>query len=474
VDLAVKALCVYVSDFMKRIITGPMSRRDPDGKRRCYQEPCSLLELDINEEVPVQLAVEVTVKLMKSVYLTYCELMADRNLQSACDEIAPLVLKSVVHSSVKRLDCMGDVGHPILLDYYKIPDCDLVYKALPLFRDLQAVKLGKANRSGHVPLDVEGFKNTLVHFSSRSCLEADLEVLANKCQRIKCLDINGNFHVENTIFRHILRFRYLTELNLSEVSFLPSNDLRLILNSLGGFVSVNLDSGDRPGGCSASDPFYTSDRSGALRTLGCNFAITQRVFPRIEKFKNLTSLTMDKVVTNSLSQLSELKQLQKFKFSNSGFSLIEGILPDIGKQLLCLNLTNVAGTDIRPIGVHCRSLKCFHLCFNISQHLILPIHRDSDESSSVFGNVVSLKLYLEDRRVAEYLLGRMCNVKKLVMAYTFDNDKELLERLSRRKWLKNLEELHWGGPAVLKFSEDVTTVYEFYPDGKVTVHHIRI
>jgi hypothetical protein len=449
-----------------------MSQRDADGTRRRYQEPCRLLEIDISELVPEPIAVEVTVKLMRSVYITYSELMANRDLQSACDEIAPLVLKSVVHSSVKSLDCMQDVAHPTLLDYYKISDCDIVYKALPLFRGLRAVKLGNASRNGDVPLDVKGFKDTLEKFSSRSCVEEDLETLANNCSRIKCLDINGNFTVENTIYKHILSFRHIIELDLSTVTFLPSNDLLLILNSLGGFVTLNLDSRNSSGASSSRATSETSDRSEALTKLGANCSIIQRVFPRIEKFKNLTSLTLSKVVSRKLWQLRELKHLKKFKFCNSGFSLIEEILSDIGKQLICLNLINVAGTDIRPIGVHCPFLECFHLCFSISQHLILPVHRDFDASSPLFGSVVSLKLHLEDRRAAEYILNKMCNVKKLVMSYEFDD--AFLDRIIRRNWLKNLEELHWGGSTVLKFSEGVININEFYPDGRVSVHYLRL
>jgi hypothetical protein len=440
---------------------------------RRYQEPCRLLELDINELVPKMIAMEVTVKLMKQVYMTYTELMANSDFKIACDKIAPLVLKSVVHSSVKSLECLRDVSHPTLLDYYKIPNCDLVYKALPLFRGLQTVKLGAADRTDAVPLDISGSEESLEEFTSRSVVESDLETLANNSRSIKCLNINGRFTTEDKVYRHILSFRHLTDLDLSDVSFLRGRELLLILNSLGGFVSLNLDSGDRRTGTSAGETSETSDRSQFLKTLGCNFSNIHHIFPRIEKFKNLTSLSMSNVLTRSLTQLRELRHLKKLMFRNSRFSLIEEILPEIGKQLTCLNLVNVAGTDLRPIGVHCYLLECLHLSFNVSQFLVLPLRFVSEEFSPVLGNVTTLQLYLEDLGTVESVLDHVCNVKKLVMTYRIA-DEAFLEKLLDRKWLKNLEELHWAGNIVIKLSETVKTLYEFYPDGRASVHHMRI
>jgi hypothetical protein len=446
---------------MKRIITGPTSRKDPERKYRSYQEPCRLLELGINKFVPEKIAMEATVKLMKRVCVTYTELMANRDLQGC-------VLKSVVHSSVTSLECLRDVSHPTLLDFYKIPNCDLIYKALPLFRGLRAVKLGVANRTEDVPLDVTGFKDTLEEFVSRSFVASDLETLARNCRFIKCLDINGDFNRETKFFRYILSFRDLIELDLSGVISVPVRELLLIFNSLGGFATLRLDSQDT----SSSEISETSDRSEALRMLGCNFWTIQGVYPRIDMYKNLTSLKMSNVLTTEITQLRELRHLKKLTFRNSRFSLLEEILPEIGKKLICLDLTDVAGTDIRPIGTHCRLLECLHLNFTVSQYLVLPVQRVLDDPSTVFGKVTSLKLYIEDLQTVERILDNICNVKKLVMSYPFVHEV-FIEKLITRNWLKNLEELYWADFIVIRFSEAVYTLYEFSPDGKVSVRHIR-
>jgi hypothetical protein len=111
VNLTIDAVCVRVR-FHERIITGPTSPRDPEILFRRCQEPCRLLEQNINEHVPEKIAMEVSVKLMKHVSLTYIELMDNRDFKTACDRIAPLVLKSVVHNSVKSLECLRDIHHP--------------------------------------------------------------------------------------------------------------------------------------------------------------------------------------------------------------------------------------------------------------------------------------------------------------------------------------------------------------------------
>jgi hypothetical protein len=194
----------------------------------------------------------------------------------------------------------------------------------------------------------------------------------------------------------------------------------------------------------------------------------------MHKFKNLTSLALNNARTTTLMDLCELEHLQKLTFTNSRFSLIEEILPELGNQLLCLNLINVAGTDLRTICANCHLLECLHLSFNISQFLVLPILHDWERPLPALEKIITLKLHVDDRRVVEPILDYICNVKRLVMEYTFDDDETFLERIIQRNWLKNLEELYWGCSIVVTFSQGVTTVHEFYSDGRISVHHTLI
>jgi hypothetical protein len=471
-NLAVEALCEYVANFTNVMITGRASRRDPDGIRRHHQAPCKRLLLSINKMVPEMIAMEVSVKLMRRVNMCYALLRQDENLRSACDEIAPFILKCVVHVSVSRLECIPDTSHPTLLDHYRVRNCDLVYRALPLFRGLKALKLGSANRTADVPLNVQGFRQILEEFSSLSFMQADLDVLADNCRHIRNLKINGSFNILNKVFMTFIRFKHLTVLDLSRVRHLSEVDLLMIINSLGGFITLPVErSRPRAAPSTSGELSFSINRSPFMRMLGCNLSMVYQSYPRLHRFTNLTSLAMANVLTRPLPQLSELRHLKTFTLTNSRFSLVVETLTAIGKQLKCLNLTDVSGTDFRFIGIQCRALECLHLWFNVDQYLTLPVYRTLP--LSIFEKVTSLQLHLQDLVDTQYILAKIRGLRKLVMAYTFNDDEEFLEALLRRKVLKNMEELHWGSSIVVTFSQDVSTIYEFWDDGRLSVDHVR-
>jgi hypothetical protein len=107
------------------------------------------------------------------------------------------------------------------------------------------------------------------------------------------------------------------------------------------------------------------------------------------------------------------------------------------------------------------------------QLLVLPIPGFSYGLSPILGNITTLKLHLDNLEVVKHVLGYACNVRKLVMAFVF-NDEIFLRNLIERNLLKSLEELHWGNLSAVQISEDVATVNRFYPDGQVHVRHRRV
>jgi transcriptional regulator of aromatic amino acid metabolism len=182
------------------------------------------------------------------------------------------------------------------------------------------------------------------------------------------------------------------------------------------------------------------------------------------------------VVRGNYDHIANLKRLEKFKYVNSSFSIIEQVLREIGKQLLCLNLIDVSGTDFAFIGRNCLSLECLHLCFNAKEFLILPVDILEVKPDFAFRNVTSLKLHLGDLRAMRYILLKICDIKKLVMTYVFEGgaDDEIFKSILQRQWLKKLEELHWRGNLVVKLSETVYTIHQFHPNLNVSVEHIRM
>jgi hypothetical protein len=66
--------------------------------------------------VPPYFAEAFTIKVIRHVNIAYEKLTANADFKSTCEEIAPFILKSVVHRLVKRLDLIRN-EHPTLLDY---------------------------------------------------------------------------------------------------------------------------------------------------------------------------------------------------------------------------------------------------------------------------------------------------------------------------------------------------------------------
>lgn len=487
--MSIESLGDYLSHLMKCLITDTIYQRGPDGKFHHYQEPCSRLADYISLHVPPFYAIEVTHRLIRYVVIRYL-ILVHGVFRNACKEIAPCVLKAVIHPSVKRLDFIRDSAHPTLLDCYKEVESELIYRTLPLLQDLKTVRLGKSVRIINVPLEVEGFSNTLEEFSCRDFWERDLAVLAHKCKHITRLDIGASIDYLSRAFCYISRFQYLEELNLSRMRNLPENELHRILLWLTGVlpsdeeswvetedisahsVGSSLDSGKTSAAESCTFPARSP---GLLKSFGCSNAIDPHI-NLISQFYNLTSLVLSSVSrVRTLAPLRHLKMLKNFTLIRSAFILAQEVLKSIGNQLICLNLIDVWNTDFSFISQNCRSLQCLHLYFSYSYKLILPPNYLNPESHSLpipdFPHVVALQLYLTDDLARYYVLSRFLNLKKLSLVST--DDVFLLESLMQRRMMKRLEELYWGSDTVILFSDITVTKMVFHMGGQVTVQHLR-
>ena len=527
--MSVEALGDYLSYFMKYLITDTIYQRGPDGKYHHYQEPCNRLADYITRHVPPFYASEVTQRLVRYVVIRYVILIHGA-FRSACEEIAPYVLKAVIHPSVKCLDFIRDSSHPTLLDYYKEIESELIYKTLPLLKDLITVRLGKSVRIINVPLEVEGFRNTLEEFCCREFWERDLALLAHKCKHVARLDIGVSIDYLSRAFCYISRFKYLEELNLSRIRNLPENELQRILLWLAGvlpseesseeredILAYSASSSQESGNTSAAEssrtlpaccpgaessrtlparcpdaessrtlparcPGAESSRTlrarcpGLLKSFGCSNAIDPHI-NLISQFYNLTSLVLANVSrVRTLAPLSHLKMLKNFTLIRTAFIFGQEVLKSIGNQLICLKFVDVWNTDFSFISHHCRSLECLHLYFSYSYKLILPPNYLNPESHSLplpdFPHVVTLQLYLTEDLARNYVLSRFRNLKKLSLVST-GGDVLLLQSLMQRRLITRLEELYWGYDTVILFNGSTATKTVFHLGGQVTVQHIR-
>jgi hypothetical protein len=475
---------------MRQIIEICKHPTDPNLVYENYGKPCSSLERYIHACVPELGARHVTPLLIGYVNQTFTELMSIAELKKSCETIAPHVLKSVFHHSVNILDCIRNYSHPAERNFYIVGNCDLIYRSLPLLRRIYNLRLGAVNRTVDMILDVRGFRHTLVAFSSRNCLDIDLETLAVNCRQLKSLDISGSSHVTVVSCPFILIFERLEELNLCETDFLTVPGLMSILT---GLVEAKVPSrasrrdvgdivsrGRRPliekGSSSSSISSSTEFRAQFMKKFGCKAPIEGSV-RLIAQLSNITSLDMSHVVSTSLEPLKNLKYLQKFALKHSRFSLAEEFLKERGNKLNCLNLVNVSGTDFKFISEKCQSLLCLHLCFNLWQYLTLPLEYRTEKCAlqllPAFPTVQVLQLSITDRHCAQYILTRFRNLRKLCMGFTFD-DETFLHSIIQREKMKNLKELFWGDDIIVKISERCAVVKKLCLDGRTTVYNIKI
>ncbi|PNF25905.1 hypothetical protein B7P43_G10650 [Cryptotermes secundus] len=357
-----------------------------------------------------------------------------------------------------------------------------MYTALPLLRDLKEVSLGPANRTDDVPLDVQGFRDTLEKFASRSCRDSDLEELANNCKRLRCLDISDSPDVSDAIVEHILKFEHLEELNLCEVSFLSEEALGRLLEGLcdvqvfrcgdtqkdlENLLGCGKDTAKDTGASSVSSP---SPRSQRLKIFGCADPRKQHI-DLIAQFSNLTSISLSQV-NYPLTLLKDLKYLVIFKISNSRFMYVNELLIAVGNRLKCLNIVNVLCTDYDFLRANCVSLICLHLCFKARSDLILPPdYSEARPAPPDFPKVEFLQLYIRELLAAKYILFGFKKLTRFNLQIEVPDYRIYLEHILDRGDKVHLEEVYWKN-VVIKFYPNVFTITTFHSDGTKTVHNV--
>lgn len=453
-----------------------------------YRETCRHLNENLQRYIPPERATEITLLLIYYVCKTYNDLMLDADFEDSCEEIAPLVLKSVILPSMTSIETIQVTSHPNIFDFFKIDYCDLLYRTLPLLRDLEALSLGPANRTDDMILDVQGFRDTLKSFGSRSCRDSDIEILANNCKHLRYLDISGSSDISDSILDHILMFECLEELNLCNVSSLSSNALQLILDGLsevefsGNAASPN-DIDEHPNGRKdfpkesgvfvGGDASSAGSRSQLLKNFGCDSPTKKHIVSISQNFSNLTSLSLSNIYKCFLTPLRNLKCLRQLTLMNSSFFLVQKLLTEIGTHLKCLKIVDVFHADFDFICEKCPSLICLHLSFGSSTDLRLPRrYWKSDLSKHPVQAIPSLELLqlnLGDHRAVEYILNSFRNLKKLFVGYN-SCDKRIIVNIILRKYMIHLEEFFWGNNVAVKFYGMLAAIKHFEKDERASVN----
>ena len=487
-NLSVERFGVYVSNFMKRLITNPRHRRGLDGKYHHHEEPCSRMQQYITYYVPPDSASYITPRLMRHVNLCYNELIIGR-FNIPCEEIAPYVLKSVIRTSLKCLDVLRNEAHPTLLDYYKDIDSDLIYRTLPLLRGFKTLRLGNVMGRVNEFLDVEGFRNTLEEFACPLISFSDFARVADNCKYVKRIDIGGPLNFLSQAFGYISAFKYIEDLNVNLVYDLSEKDLDGILLWLAGILSfdeersedagsartraAHTSGGSRMYSVAEGSRTYPARNLGLLKSFGC-FNARYKQINLISQFYNLTSLVLvNEEPSPSLAPLGNLKLLKNLTLEGYVFSHTQEVLKSIGNQLKCLNLKGVENTDLSFVSQNCGTLECLHIRFPFTSHALSSGKSNHEKPGSVpaaeFPHVLALQLYFCPITVWQYIVSNFPNLRKLSLP--FPRDLLLLQKEIQERRLTRLEEFYWGKNTVVHFNGRIAMRAEFYCDGEMIVEN---
>ncbi|XP_021939801.1 uncharacterized protein LOC110839678 isoform X1 [Zootermopsis nevadensis] len=429
-----------------------------------YQAACGRLE-ELLRWLPTDQVEDFTYVLIGHVNKEYATLVADGNFRDACEEIAPLVLKSLMHPNVKKLDCIRFSHHPKISGFYKIRVCDLIYKTLPMLQGLTELGIGVANRTPRMRLEVRSFADTLQKFSSRSCEDRDVQVLADCCRKLKCLDISLSTALSDGVVEQILRFTHLEELNLFEARFISPGALRTLFDNL---LDRNVVVPPIRRQRSLRPP-----RAEFLRVFGCSAPTVDDIIS-ISYFTNVVSLSLSSVHNISLSPLSNLMNLTELALCMVRFEDVRDLLRRVGSRLTCLNLTEVTSMNLTYLRQWCPVVNCLHICNTDTSHLILPENWNArfnhQESDLTFPSVTTLELSIESFEVEAYVLCCVPNVTKLYLHK--DLTGVTFQLFIRRVFTPRLRTLFWGSEGEITFSEDIATSKVFYDDGNTEISHI--
>jgi len=185
-------------------------------------------------------------------------------------------------------------AHPKPGECYRVSDCHLIYRVLPMLKDLMYLRLGPADRDeDDIILDVGGYRETLQKFSSRSCMDSDIEILANNCKKLDGLDISFSTDVTYKAVEYILKIEGLEELNLYEVHSISEEALDALLE---GLSERNLPIDEAgPSEPTQSTESHTT-RPQKLRHFGCNNPTKHHISILSNAFTNIYSLHLSNVL----------------------------------------------------------------------------------------------------------------------------------------------------------------------------------
>lgn len=424
-NLAVEALgnyvCILCFDFTALDHT--------DSTYIKLRETCKHLKELLYDSLPQSLVNDVTYTLLKSVDDLY-DVIHGLIKEPWCEEVLQGLVSSVIHPAVTKLD-FGSSDFPELSHGYDwnfiVP---FVCRAVGDLSNLKQLRISKLRG-----MDLENWtvssiavaeklqEFTFMFYSTDNLLE----VIAESCKELKCLNVYGSLFVSDSSVSAILKFCHLIKLNIEKTSISEFGVTRL-LNGLGEKR--------------ISECRYSWSCAAQLLSFGCVEVTSSHLSLLVDNFPNLTAVNLTCDRNCKLSALKRLENLNMLRLSCVKFPEIEQLMVTFGNQLWCLDICDVGPIDVRVIGETCSSLKCLHI--TSSDTSSIPALEESLSPLPGFKSVNCLCLNLEyNPEMIEYVLCHCVNVRTVNVNIAVGNDNAIIDSVLKRNPLKYLEHFSW-------------------------------
>jgi hypothetical protein len=436
IKLAVDALGKYVSDLLVQLVIFPEYTATEGQKQRYVGQTCRRLQEELVWTLPSSLVNEVVTKLLYCLNKSYSDVYYSVYRQWG-DVILPSVLNAILHPALTRLETVEDILHAVechdfMWDCLFLNILDNIHR----LANLKILRFGYIRRTKDWILFDVNVSENLEHFSFLElCNDRLLKNLAEKCKRLKSIDVSFSKNVTDHSVECLLKFEYLEELNINYTSITGYALTRLLI------------------GLSQTKVHHSEDAHKhsltMLKSFGCGNIASSNMKLLIETFQNLTSVNLSCEEGSSLSPLKKLKHLTKVTLCDTEFPYAEDLLFAIGPQLVFLELYHVYDINFRFIGENCPSVRCLHVTSRSSldsdANFAILMESYYESSVSVFNSVQCLRLEFDNsHKFVEYIVSECKQLKKLYVGTGSHFARLLLQVVIQRNQLIHLEEYHWG------------------------------
>ncbi|KAJ9577838.1 hypothetical protein L9F63_025300 [Diploptera punctata] len=401
-NLAIEALGEFVSQLFRNADSS--GGQVPD-------HVVSHLEQMIATQVPPNMANQVTEQLLMYILLLFDDLALSGYMRQLREkgsipyrircESVKLTATATIHPLVTifnyNLDYGGHLSSPCIQEFLKSYLQHLLLK----IKNLRVLKLRAIQFDSLLFNNCDINLQNLQEFAYNFCTDNIVQTVSSVSNRLRVLDIRESPGVTNVSVGHILKFRELKVLRITNTN--------ITTQGVTGILK----------GIPQESCYFSTETNLQLDLIEFNAPFSEFEIGLVsESFKNLVSLELSLVEECSLTPLSSLTRLKSLALRRHGcpeicvfpFVHVVDLLRNIGHQLEELQIINLNGTNLKAVAVNCPALHTLVLKFPDARLLGFWGYAPPEEHFDMFPlpefpSVRCLDVKLSDRSIVETLFA---------------------------------------------------------------------